>query len=202
VTFATLNVSNIGHKLSKADLVAIYSASTPNCIGKPLLPTFGSGTRSFFVTSLGLTDSLVGVAGGPGNCVKDTKGGVNIQEHDGRVLTDPDEIVPFSVAQYIAQGSDTVGSLLGRAALGAIDFSVTPDATLSKAVFPAALKGAFTFSRPIYNVVPTAQIGAGTNTNSVFVGPTSKVCAAAMTIEQYGFANRVDCGDTSKKNTN
>ena len=89
-----------------------------------------------------------------------------------------------------------------RAALGAIDFSASPDASLSKAVFPASLKGTFAFARPIYNVVPTSQIGAGTNTNSVFVGPTSKVCSAQATIEQYGFGNRGDCGDTSKKNTN
>lgn len=202
VTFATLNVSNVGHKLAKSDLISIYTANTGSCLFKPLLPTFGSGTRTFFLQSLGLSDVAIGAAGGPGTCVKDVKGGVNIQEHDGRVLTDPDEIIPFSVAQYIAQGSDVTGNLLGRASLGAIDFSATPDAALSAAVFPASIKSTFTFTRPIYNVVPTSQIGAGTTTNSVFVGPTSKVCTATTTIERFGFGTRSDCGDTSKKNTN
>ena len=46
--------------------------------------------------------------GGPGepplgDCVKDTLGGVPIEEHDGRVLTNPEQLVPFSLAQWITQ---------------------------------------------------------------------------------------------------
>jgi hypothetical protein len=201
VTFATLGATNVGHRLSKSDLISIYSANTGSCIFKPLLPTLGSGTRTFFVQQLGLADVAIGAAGGPGTCVKDTiAGGTPIQEHDGTFLTDPSQLVPFSTAQYIAQSSDQISNQLGRAVLGSIDFTNQPD--LSGATAPLSLKTTYTFARDIYNVVPTSQIGAGTLTNSTFVGAGSKVCLAAATIEAYGFGPAANCGDTSKKNTN
>jgi hypothetical protein len=202
VTFATLGVTNFGHKLAKADLIAIYSANTGGCVGTPLLPALGSGTRSFFVKSLGLTDVAIGATGGPGTCVKDTIGTTRVEENDGRFLTTADQIVPFSTAQFIGQSSDAVANQLGRATLGAIDFSAAPDANLSGAQSPLQLKTSFTFSRPIFNVVPTSQVTGNTLTQSTFVGSTSKVCAAQTTIELYGFALNSACGDTSLKNSN
>ena len=201
VTFATLGSTNVGHRLAKADLIAIYTANTGSCIFKPLLPTLGSGTRSFFVTQLGLADVAIGAPGGPGTCVKDTiAGGTPIQEHDGSFVTDPSQLVPFSTAQYIAQSSDQISNQLGRVVLGSIDFTNQPD--LSGATAPLSLKTSYAFARDIYNVVPTSQIGAGTLTNNTFVGSGSKVCQAAATIEAYGFGPSATCGDTSKKNTN
>jgi hypothetical protein len=203
VTFATLGTTNLGHKLAKADLVAIYSANTGACIGKPLLPTLGSGTRTFFVQSLGLADVAIGAAGGPGTCVKDvTAAGAAIQEHDGRFLTDPANLIPFSTAQYIGQSTDAIANQLGRATLGAIDFSAVPDANLTGATSPTLLKTSFGFSRPIYNVVPTTQTTGGTTTQTALVGPTSQVCSAQSTIELFGFALNSTCGDITKKNTN
>lgn len=202
VTFATASATNVGHKLAKADLVAIYTANTPNCTFEPLLPAQGSGTRSFFLSRLGLSDVAIGATGGPGTCVKDTLNGTPIQEHDGRVLTNGDQLIPFSVAQFQAQASDVIANQLGSAALGAIDASANPDTTLSAAVGPTALQGSFPFSRPVYNVVPTSSLTAGSLTNNLFNGATSQVCSAGATIERFGFAQRSDCGNTSKTNTN
>lgn len=201
VTFAVTSSTVVGRKLSKADLVSIYSANTPNCIFQPLLPNAGSGTRSFFLSSLGLSDVAIGAAGGPGTCVKDVINGVGVQEHDGRFLTNPNQLVPFSVAQYVAQSSDAIANQLGSAVLGAVDTSATPDATLSAAVAPVSLKTAFPFNRPIYNVVPTAKLAADATFAGIFSGPTSKICAATSTIQYYGFAPAANCGDITKKNT-
>jgi hypothetical protein len=202
VTFATTSSTSIGHKLSKDDLVAIYSANTGSCIYSPLLPALGSGTRTFFMQQLGLSDVAIGAAGGPGTCVKDTLGTTAIQEHDGRFLTTGTQLIPFSTAQFIGQSSDAIPNQLGRAALGSVDFSAVPDGNLTNAQSPLQLKTSFTFARPIYNVVPTSQVTGNTKTQTAFVGSTSKVCSAQSTIELYGFALNTSCGDTSKKNTN
>lgn len=202
VTYSVQGLGSVPKRLAKADLVAIYTANTGSCIFKPLLPTKGSGTRSFFLAQLGLSDVIIGAVGGPGTCVADTTaGGAPIQEHDGRFLADPENLVPFSVAQAVAQGSDAVASQLGSATMGAIDTSASPDSTLTAALTPTVLRGNFPFVRPVYNVVPTAKLAEATF-GGVFSGATSKVCVAGSTIERMGFAQRADCGDTTKKNTN
>jgi hypothetical protein len=202
VTFAVTGSSTVGHKLATSDLVAIYTANTGHCIFQPLLPTLGSGTRSFFVTSLGLSDVAIGAAGGPGTCVKDVEGGQPIQEHDGRFLQNGSQLIPFSVAQYIAQSSDAIPNQLGQATLGAIDASASPDANLTAASAPVSLKTSFSLTRPIYNVVPTAKLSSDSQFAGVFSGPTSQLCQAVTTIQRYGFAPASDCGSTTKKNTN
>jgi hypothetical protein len=202
VTFATQGSTSIGHKLAKSDLIAIYTANTGSCIFEPLLPTQGSGTRSFFLGQLGIADVAIGAAGGPGTCVKDVLNGSPIQEHDGRFLSNANQLIPFSVAQYQAQAADVIPNQLGQASLGAIDVSASPDANLTGAVSPTALKGAFPFARPVYNVVSTDKLAADPTFSGVFSGATSKICLAGTTIERFGFAQRTDCGDTSKKNTN
>jgi hypothetical protein len=202
VTFAVTASSTIGHKLALSDLQAIYTANTGHCIGAPLLPALGSGTRTFFMQSLGLLDVAIGAAGGPGTCVKDTEGGAAIQEHDGRFLQNGSQLIPFSVAQYIAQSSDAIPNQLGQATLGAIDASASPDGNLTAATAPVSLKTTFSLTRPIYNVVPTSKLSSDTRFAALFSGSSSQLCQATTTIERFGFATRSDCGDTTKKNTN
>jgi len=204
VTYAVQASSLVPKRLGKADLVAIYSANTPNCVLLPLLPTIGSGTREFFLGQLGFTNNkgAIGSVGGPGTCVKDTTAfGGAIQEHDGRFLSDPSNLIPFSVAQDVAQGSDAIANQLGSAALGAID--ATSDPNLANAKTATVLRGDFPFARPVYNVVPTAKLTSDAAFAGVFSGPQSKICLAGSTIEKLGFAQRLtDCGDTTFKNNN
>ncbi len=207
VTYATLGVSAVPHVLSKAQLVQIYTANgagspgSAGCIDQPLLPPAGSGTRTFFLQSLGLTDSAIGTPGGPGACVADTINGVGVQEHDGRFLTNNKQLVPFSTSQYIGQSTGSIPNQLGRATLGAIDFAAN-DPSLSQAQSSMQINAGYTFTRPLYNVVPTSQITGNTLTQRVFVGSTSLVCTQSQEIKLLGLIVDAACGDTSKHNTN
>ena len=203
VTYATLATSAVPHSLQKADLIAIYTANgTPGsaaCTFQPLLPALGSGTRSFFVkTVLGLSDVPIGATGGPGTCVKDTDAsGTAIQEHDGRFVTNGSQLVPISVAQYIAQAGGVISDIRGRTSLGSID-----DQNNGVVKSGLQLSTSFGFTRPIYNVVPTSGLVAGSTLDNVFDGPSSAVCSNATTINNYGFAVNSNCGSTTLKNTN
>lgn len=211
VTYATLASSSVPHNLNIADLKSIYQANgTPGssaCFGfSPLLPAFGSGTRTFFVaTLLGLSDTVLpapaGTANPLGSCVRDTNAaGTTIQEHDGRFITGLNDLAPFSTAQFIAQGSGVIADQRGRTSLGAIDFSNGNGAT---AISPVQLQTTFgTGTRPLYNVVPTAALTAGSTTSNVFSGTSSAICSNGAVIQQYGLAPIATCGDTTKKNTN
>lgn len=213
LTYAVRNNSSLPHKLNLNSLKAIYSANgTPGTAAcnnsAPLLPSFGSGTRSFFATLLGLTDAALGtgVSNSWGTCVADVNAaGTAIQEHDGRFLTASNQIIPFSTAQFIAQQGATIQDARGSATLGSIDFSASGTAN---AISPVALQTTFgTGTRPLYNVVSTDAYTSGSASFNqtlvdALVGSTSKVCQATSTIQQYGLATNATCGDTSKKNTN
>jgi ABC-type phosphate transport system substrate-binding protein len=196
VTYATLNVSNVPHSLTKAQLTSIYSANTnTGCVStlKPLLPPLGSGTRTFFVQSLGLTDVAIGATGGPGTCVSDVDAaGTPIQEHDGRFITNDNQLAPFSTAQYIAQQAGYISNQLGSASLGAIDAG-----TGAGSVSPLQLKTTFGLTREVYNVVGTNALAAKPALSSTFATGSSKVCQATTTIEHFGFAADPSCGATT-----
>lgn len=179
VTYAVASGSTIPKNLSKTDLKAIYTCQISGY--SPLLPQAGSGTRAFWIAQLGLTEQTIGT------CVKDTKNGVSIQEHDGRVLTNPDEIVPISVAQFIAQSFGIIQDKRGGAQLGSID-----------GVPPIALNTNFGVKRSVYDVIPTSKVSDPTY-SSVFVGPTSQVCSHADVIQKYGFGTAADCGSTTNQ---
>ncbi len=203
VTYATLATSAVPHSLQKADLIAIYTANgtpgTAACTFQPLLPALGSGTRSFFVkTVLGLSDVAIGATGGPGTCVKDVDANSTpIQEHDGRFVTNSNQLVPISVAQYIAQAGGVISDIRGRTSLGSID-----DQNNGVVKSGLSLSTSFGFTRPIYNVVPTAGLVAGSTLDNVFDGASSAVCTNGTTINNYGFAVNPSCGSTTLKNTN
>jgi ABC-type phosphate transport system substrate-binding protein len=206
VTFATKASSSLPHKLNINTLKALYTANgTPGSAAcsnfAPLIPTAGSGTRGFFATLLGITDATIGTAGSWGTCVADTQANGNpIQEHDGRFLTAGNQLVPFSTAQFIAQQSAVIADIRGSASLGAIDFGASGTAN---AISPVALQTSYgSATRPLYNIVSTDAL-ADTRITDALVGPSSKVCLATSTIQQYGLAPLGStCGNTQKTNTN
>ncbi|MFE2586231.1 hypothetical protein [Streptomyces sp. NPDC059378] len=188
VTFATTLGSTLPTNLTKAQLAAIYQCNStefPNT--QPLLPQSGSGTRSFWLTAIGITESQVGT------CVDQT-----IQEHNGLALVNGNQLMPYSIAQWISQGKgfSDVPNRRGTSRLRNIN-GTAPTTGSGSAL---ALNTAFTsdFLRNVYNVVPTANL-----TDSVvaetFVGATSKVCAASSTITNYGFGTLTNCGNTDLK---
>ncbi|MFD6425743.1 hypothetical protein [Streptomyces sp. NPDC060198] len=174
--------------LTTAQLKAIYQCTTTTLNGvtlTPLLPQTGSGTRSFFLEKLGLTDAQVG------SCVSQS-----VQENNGLALDTAGDIAPYSVAQYIAQVSGTVTDIHGATDL----IKVNGTAPYNASTF--TLNTAFSFNRDVYNVVPTAKLTDAT-ISSTFVGSTSKVCAATSTITAYGFGTLgSNCGTTTQQGLN
>jgi hypothetical protein len=185
LTYAIRSDSTIPKDLSAAELTSIYNCQVPSI--QPLLGVFGAGNRTFFLKKLGFTDSPT-FAGSPGHeCVKDTDASGNpLLANDGRLLTAPNQLVTYSSAPYLAQVNGVEPDIHGTAILGSIN-----------GISPAVLSNNSFMSRDVYNVVPTNQIGSGTLTNQVFVGPTSQVCSNAATIQRSGFNTNPNCGSTA-----
>lgn len=179
------------------------------------IPQSGSGTRSFFLTALGLT--------GPGTCVDDSgfpENSVSAVASNG--------VIPFSAAQYIAQfnGRVTPTAPIANIGLPTIDsrpiFTLAgfpqqaspstagnslygdpatpiPAQTVGSAQVPALL------SRDVYSVVPTNSITSGKADYDVNLATLVQrtLPTATSTISQYGFrtitfvATSAQVGNTS-----
>ncbi|MEV7683012.1 substrate-binding domain-containing protein [Streptomyces sp. NPDC088341] len=176
---------NDGVGFTTAELRAIYTCALTTHDGvalTPLLPQPGSGTRSFFLRRIGVTEPQIG------SCVDGT-----VQEHDGTALDTGGDIAPYSVAQYIAQTGGVVADRHGVTVLSRLE-GVAPRVS-------GRLNTAFPFTRDVYNVVRTAELTGGPTPDpdliSTFAGPTSTVCAQANLIQAYGFATLGSaCGST------
>ncbi|MFJ6568096.1 hypothetical protein ACIQNU_11770 [Streptomyces sp. NPDC091292] len=200
VTYATNLGSTLPLDLSASQLQSIYrnctfvDAGTTKTVSKALLPQAGSGTRTYWLSSIGVTEAEIATAKAAG-CVNDT-----IQEHDGTALTSGTQIMPYSVAQWIAQGKGfaDVPNRRGDSRLRSIA-GVAPTTGSGSAL---ALNPNFTFTRDVYNVVPTAKLGDA-NIARAFVGANSEVCKNIATTKNYGFGDLSadsqpsSCGDTN-----
>jgi ABC-type phosphate transport system substrate-binding protein len=196
VTVAVQNTTNAPANLTTKDLQDIYtckhthwntltgnSAGSPITI-KPFLPQSGSGTRSFFESAIGITDAQVG------SCV--TQG---VQENEGTnpLLNNPNAIVPYSIAKYIAQvdhpgngfGSDEHGTLK----LESLNSHGATKGTGANTVINSAFSSIF--QRLVYNVVRTDNStadGIPTYLEPIF-GANGYICTSGTSlIEMYGFA--------------
>lgn len=189
LTYAIRDDSSIGRDLSTADLTKIYNCQVPSV--HPLLGGFGAGNRTFFLKKLGITDAANLVTQTGHTCIKDTDPatGLPLLANDGRVLTDPSQIITYSSAPYLAQVNNVVADKHGNAVLGSID-----------AISPAILNNNSTMSRDVYNVVPTSQLGVAP-TSTVFVGSSSAVCSNGPTIQRNGFNLNPNCGATTIQST-
>lgn len=163
----------IGSQSTIADLSQIYQCNVPGF--EPLIPQTGSGTRNSWATLMGISNTTLP------SCVKDTLGGVVIQEHDGGRFTAGNQIVPFSVAQYISQMFGVITDKRSTSQLGQLD-----------GVSPLIQNPAQTTLRTVGNILPTtvanntASLG-----NDVFLdngSGKSEICVdGKSTIEKYGF---------------
>ncbi|MEU6643435.1 substrate-binding domain-containing protein [Saccharomonospora sp. NPDC046836] len=186
VTYAVRSDSSISKRLTTAQLRSIYNCTAPGSgtTYKPLLPQYGSGTRQFFMRSLGLTDAANYTQ--QFTCVSDVDAtGQPIIENTGTFLAQQQHIAPYSIAQYISQIYGVSPSVQGKAVL-----------TTMNGVAATVLNTGSSFKRDVYNVVPTGQLGNAPY-STVFVGPNSAVCTNAATITRYGFGTAPNCGDTS-----
>lgn len=190
VTFAVTNLSSVPRSLTEADLQAYYHCD-PGYVGAsapydvtPMLPQSGSGTRGYWLGKMGITEAQV--AAGTYPClINGVKNGQIVEEHTGLLLDDK-SIVPFSIAQYNSQATQTISDKRGRAVLGSIGGTV-----------PNLMNGSFFYKRDVYNVIPTDKISVSP-WSDVFVGGTSLVCGQSAAIQRYGFATSPICGDTAQ----
>ncbi|MFF7992315.1 PstS family phosphate ABC transporter substrate-binding protein [Kitasatospora xanthocidica] len=193
VSWAAPSGGNAPANLTTQNLKDIYTCtvtnwtqidpSLSNTTIKPFLPQTGSGTRSFFLTTIG-----GGTAVNPGTCV--TSG---TQENQGSdpALADVDALVPFSVAHYIGQvyfgkgsGADVEGPLTIRSVDG-----TAPVDTVNKTISSAL--AATPYARVVYNVFRDAEWTAtdvhGTTLRAIF-GRGGWICTnGAATIKSFGF---------------
>ncbi|MFF3845008.1 hypothetical protein [Streptomyces sp. NPDC002328] len=171
-----------GLDLSTQQLRSIFTCDVTTLNGvalTPLLPQANSGTRTFFLGKIGVSEAQVG------SCVG------TMQEHNGQALDSAGDIAPYSIAQYIAQVTLAVPDRHGATVLGKVNGSepFTDEGTLNSA---------FSYNRDVYNVVPSSKLTDAV-IDDTFTGSDSKVCAATATINTYGFGTIGNCGDTSLK---
>jgi hypothetical protein len=157
----------------------------------PLVPQNGSGTRKFWGATLGFDPVNLP------SCVKDTAAnGAQVQEHNGSALQGPNDLMPFSIAQYIAQGRSLPGVTDRRN--GAVLATVN---SVSTTVSGGNLNSGFPINREVYNVVQDSRLTEA-NIANTFVGATSAVCAnlfdaTTSYVNAYGFGTDTHCGDTT-----
>ncbi|MCG2797653.1 MAG: hypothetical protein L6367_03840 [Cellulomonas sp.] len=195
--YANVGTASVPSNLTTADLQNIYKGILTSYTGAdnlthsyvPRLPQANSGTRAFFLKALGLTESQV-------SWISNL-----VQENDGSEIDAVGEIVPFSVASWIAQDNLVVANTIrttpggsNPVALGSIG-GVAP-------IVNDVLNTSFPYTRLVYNVVETSRLSATDDESvllqDVFAGPTSAVCDQAGVITTYGFGTLgALCGNTT-----
>ncbi|MDR2378474.1 MAG: substrate-binding domain-containing protein [Bifidobacteriaceae bacterium] len=194
--YASFGDASVPSWLTLDDLAAIYkglvttyqdnNGATRQYV--PVLPQTGSGTRAFFLQQIGVSETQVA-------WITDT-----VQENDGAEIDAIGELVPFSVASWVAQSNHVVPNTIDDniVVLGGID---TDFIGVAPAVRFAKQNAAFPVTRLVYNVVETSRL-TGQNSADVllrqtFAGAQSAVCAATDVIAAYGFGTIPNCGDTT-----
>jgi hypothetical protein len=192
LTFAGRGDGDVPRELTKAQIVAIFRCEVPSI--QPALVQTGSGTRSSWLSYVGITEAQI--AAGTYKCLVPEKDGGTFpgnlpQEHDGRELK-KNQIMPYSAAVYQAQLYGTAPDRRGRSVIGVVD-----------GIVPTIINTGFGNLRDVNNIIPTAKV---TDTNSteykVFVGKDSLICKAKPQINLQGFGDLKDaskCGDTSSR---
>ena len=185
------NITQVITNSTSGDFIKLAAPSytpdvdeTSNTI-RAYVPQAGSGTRSFWNTTVGITDA--GITNGTFPAKDVTPGGVTVQEHDGTaVATDPYALVGFSISQWVAQTNGvapkrTAGAILRS--IGGLEATVVADGVYATAPTWSAIK------RAVYNIVPTALINSDEENayTRAFRGTNSLVCQAKAVILKFGY---------------
>jgi phosphate transport system substrate-binding protein len=151
------------------------------------VPQPGSGILSFWAGTLGFSATTLP------SCVHQTVVGTTtlVEQNDGTaVATDPNGIMPFSVAQWLSQSNGHDDRRHGAVVneIGGV-FPCTGGAACPAS--GGTLNTAFPVTEEVYNILPYAKVvGASADPSLVqlFVGTSSLLCRDALTITAYGFA--------------
>lgn len=160
VSYAYIDSAGKLGSLTTAQLKAIYEANTPTVIDgvtvKPLIPQTGSGTRSFFLTAIGVTTL--------GSQVSSAYNGTDntLPENNAGALTQEGQIVPFSAASWIAQSNGAAPSTItgNTVKLGSTN-GIAPYSGSGNALVPNSSYYNTSYGRDTYLVVERARITPG-----------------------------------------
>jgi ABC-type phosphate transport system substrate-binding protein len=165
VTWSAQATTNAPKTLTSAQLAAIYNCTDTNWNqvgGKnapihAFIPQSGSGTRSFFLSAIGVAN--------PGSCVSDAGG--TLQENEGvnPVLNDPNAIFPFSIGKYIAEKFHSATCLNSTCTPNSSGIACTPSGHQN--LFGCNSHGTMVLKQ-INGIAPTTGSGTGTVINSAF----------------------------------
>ncbi|GLZ75710.1 hypothetical protein Afil01_05170 [Actinorhabdospora filicis] len=198
VTVAINSNSLLPTNVTFTQIQRIYQCLDNNIGGEPvtpLLPQSGSGTRQFWLAKMGVTEA--DISGGLYPCLTDL--GNTVQEHDGRVLNGHDDyILPFSVAQYLAQSnSAAIQTATGVSVTDRRGPAILVSVNGVNPVSSGNLNTSFPVVRDVYNVIPTAKKTTAPF-STMFVGSSSALCTKTVLVggtakrvtELFGFGHR------------
>ncbi|MFJ4921459.1 Ig-like domain repeat protein [Streptomyces sp. NPDC088725] len=205
--------------LTPEQLKDIYSSSDPKVGGKPVhpfIPQAGSGTRKFFLGAIGVADNA-SLPIASDHVVEENKA--------NDVILQDGDLIPFSVASWVAQINNVAPDRSSKAAkagafVGALQLKSSAPAvspvTADKAGKLSPVESYYndaTFGRDVYNVVPSRAIDESSaffdkGLFDLFVSsgthkPAIASDAAKNTIAQFGFLNEsyngsIDPGNHAK----
>jgi hypothetical protein len=171
-----------------------------------LLPKSGSGTRSYFIGKVGLSEAnITSINGTTPNTIKSVYGvsDTPVEEHDGTAVDgDNTAIVPFSISQWVAQSRGVATDRRHDAILVGLN-GVAATTGSGTEIDPYATNTSYNaMTRLVYNIVPSRELDDATSAiHEAFAGTTSLVCQQTATIQEYGFAPITSgtylCGSTN-----
>lgn len=164
----------------------------------PVIPQSSSGTRAFFLASIGVTTL--------GSCVKGQDNTVEENEGTNAIFktraTAPNIVFPYSVAVYLAQSQNGHGTGdQGKQSLRRVNGFTPTKGTKGH----LTLNTRFPYSREVFNVVRNTTKQAGKRAVPTYLRPifgngtigTGWVCTNAASkadIKSFGFALNPRCG--------
>ncbi len=196
--------ADAANKLSLYNIYNCIKTSYTNTNGDsvtihPLLPQSNSGTAKFWAQTMGYTDTTVP------SCVKrvntDSTPSI-VEEHNGTSIDDAGDIVPFSIAQYIAQGNHaSISQAFGVSVLerrgNVVLGSINGQPAIRESGTTTVMNPSFPITRQVFNVVSSASVAPAGLIKTTFVGASSSVCSQSALIQAFGFQTISNCGDTS-----
>ncbi len=175
------------------DAISAPVGSTAYAI-QALLPKSGSGTRSYFIGKLGLSEAnITTINTTTPNTIKSVYGVSNtpVEEHDGTAINgDLTAIGPFSIGQWVAQSRGISGVTDRRHGVVLIGLDgVAATTGTGTGIDPYTTNPAYAaMTRLVYNIVPSAKLDDPTSAiHAAFAGTSSLVCQQTATITEYGF---------------
>jgi len=202
--------------LTTAQLNALYSSPTGTLVingdtAKACLPQAGSGTRSFFLGAIGVSDATANAAANAAGCNGQEENGADtFYTFANAQPANTGAVIPFSGGSWISQAN---GVALDRSGTGrtngvdlaAIDALGKPYTGTAPTEAPSAgYYASTTYGRNVFVVVSTPRIGAfgDSGLKSLFVGAGAQICASAAqaTANRFGFESAIvgsTCGATT-----